>query len=818
MKFRNQIAVALLLTYCGVIHATEVFCVDSVSEFNAAYATADEENVEIRMVTGSYNMTDSCIDMNDTCDVDDDIIVRGGYAPGCGSRVRDATATVLTRPGGGLTFYTAGSAASGNGDLLLESLTFRNVPQGISIGLEQSLNPDAGLTMRRVWIDQSGRVDIFKTSTVTMLQSMITRSSGGCAVSIETDLDDGGFLERVTLQHVTIADSNGDGLCIGANSSDDLSEVTIYNSILWDNAGDDLVFEHPQQVPVHLYNNTYASLDGGVSGSVSGTLSANPQFVSPATGNFELGGSTSVNSAFPLANSANDFDMKGDARVFSIAADRGALESAIGSTATTLTVTNTSDSGLGSLRQALLDANLSPSFNRIEFDIGSSCGPKVINIMSALPAISTALHIDGYTQPGAARNTQTVGNNGQICIVLRQGNGSSAIAGLVISSSADPDISLQVEGLGFSNFLANAISLAGGNSHSILGSQFGGNIDAVDLQPSGYGVTVVSNAIGVQIGGPDPGDRNTFGEAVAAAISLTGSFGEFASQALVQNNYIGLAPDGETALPNDRGIVIYGDNHEVRDNVISANDGVGILIDGSNAHDNLIRNNVIGLVDGRCMSDCARGNGVHGIHVSDGATRNTIRENTIAHNGGDGVAVTSASGNPVFANSMFDNDGEGIDLGDDSLTLNDNDSVAAPAGAGNLDQNYPMLTAAGGTAAVGSVSGTLASVNAWYRLDFYGVATCPGFLQFNQGADRLYSHHVQITNGGGGSDGSTTFSNLAIARTGVGNYFATPRYIVATATRMTGNPLAGGKPRHTSEFGPCRAYAWSTTLFLDGFE
>ena len=427
MKLRHLTALLPVLLSCSVARATEVFCVDSVSEFNAAYAVADEENVEIRMVTGTYDMTDSCIETNDTCDIDDDVIIRGGYAPGCGSRVRDASATVLTRPGGGLTFYTAGSAASGNGDLLLESLTFRNVPQGIRIGLENTLNPDAELTMRRVWFDQSGKVVVFRTSAVFMYQSMVTRSSGSCAMAIETDPDDPGFLERVLLRHVTIAGSDGDGLCIGSSSSDDLADVTMFNSILWDNAGDDLVFDHPNQVPVNLFSNTYATLVGGIAGAVSGTVSTNPQFVSPATGNFELGGSASVNSGFPLSNSANDFDMKGDARVFSIVADRGALESAIGSTATTLTVTSTADAGLGTLRQALLDANLSPSFNRIVFDIGSSCGPKVINIMSPLPAINTALHIDGYTQTGAVRNTRSIGNDGQICIVLQQGNGSTAV-------------------------------------------------------------------------------------------------------------------------------------------------------------------------------------------------------------------------------------------------------------------------------------------------------------------------------------------------------------------------------------------------------
>jgi len=78
----------------------------------------------------------------------------------------------------------------------------------------------------------------------------------------------------------------------------------------------------------------------------------------------------------------------------------------------------------------------------------------VINIMSPLPLIDSALHIAGYTQPGATRNTQASGNNGQICIVLRQGNGSSAISGPVIASSADPDTSLQGEGMGLPNLLA----------------------------------------------------------------------------------------------------------------------------------------------------------------------------------------------------------------------------------------------------------------------------------------------------------------------------------------------------------------------------
>src|SRR5262245_34376023 len=74
------------------------------------------------------------------------------------------------------------------------------------------------------------------------------------------------------------------------------------------------------------------------------------------------------------------------------------------------TVTNTSDFGDGSLRQAILDSNSSPGANTISFNIPGT-GPHVIQPQSPLPVISNPVVIDGYTQPGAAPNTATQGDN-----------------------------------------------------------------------------------------------------------------------------------------------------------------------------------------------------------------------------------------------------------------------------------------------------------------------------------------------------------------------------------------------------------------------
>jgi hypothetical protein len=92
-------------------------------------------------------------------------------------------------------------------------------------------------------------------------------------------------------------------------------------------------------------------------------------------------------------------------RWFGTLPDRGAFESSVGTTSTTITVTNTNDSGAGSLRQAISDDNVSSNLNRIHFGIGSTCGPRIINLATPLPTITGPVVIDGYTQPGSARNT-----------------------------------------------------------------------------------------------------------------------------------------------------------------------------------------------------------------------------------------------------------------------------------------------------------------------------------------------------------------------------------------------------------------------------
>ena len=70
-------------------------------------------------------------------------------------------------------------------------------------------------------------------------------------------------------------------------------------------------------------------------------------------------------------------------------------------------VTTTADSGSGSLRQAIVAANLHAGLDTIRFAIPGS-GVHTIGVQSALPTIVDAVSIDGYTQPGASASSGTL--------------------------------------------------------------------------------------------------------------------------------------------------------------------------------------------------------------------------------------------------------------------------------------------------------------------------------------------------------------------------------------------------------------------------
>lgn len=206
------------------------------------------------------------------------------------------------------------------------------------------------------------------------------------------------------------------------------------------------------------------------------------------------------------------------------------------------TVTNTNDSGAGSLRQAMLDANGNAGMDSIQFNISGS-GPHTIAPLTALPSISGDLIIDGYTQNGSKPNSASTGSNAILSIAV---DGSNAGANNLFFANSGQ---VSVRGLNLRNAGNAGITFTGGSNHSVEGCFIGTGIAGTGDQGNA-GIGVTSSANGVQVGGPGLHQRNIISGNNGAGISLSGN------NWLVQNNIIGTAADGTTPLANVFGGVV----------------------------------------------------------------------------------------------------------------------------------------------------------------------------------------------------------------------------------------------------------------------
>ncbi|GAB4535140.1 MAG: hypothetical protein Tsb0014_21870 [Pleurocapsa sp.] len=170
---------------------------------------------------------------------------------------------------------------------------------------------------------------------------------------------------------------------------------------------------------------------------------------------------------------------------------------------------------------------------------------------------------------------------------------------------------------------------------------------------------------------------------------------------VIKNNKIGTDVSGTNALGNqEHGIYLNGSaSNEITDNLISANkkDGINFSF-GSNT---LIQGNKIGTdISGKLNL----GNEERGIYIQSsnntiGNTRNFISGdagNIIAFNQGKNdneggiVIANEVIGVSILGNSVFENQGIGIDLGEDGTTIND-ELGDFDTGA-NQKQNYPTIS------------------------------------------------------------------------------------------------------------------------------
>lgn len=806
------VATALLLLSAPVRAEDVITCVDTVAELEAAMlaATVDLPNVSrrlIRLEQGTYNLTNADF-MRTTSQATgwplrEPVVLAGGYTANCAGRVQNASNTVLTNTG------TRRMDLEVLRDLIVSGLTFSNFANQIEFS-----NFNLNDTLQRIevansrFVGGSGGISIGVesgngTSEIRLRNNLIFNRPGDGQCTLRLTGDTGPDTSvRLIASNNTVAGNGttGDGVCIGHVELPEL-----YNNIFYLNPGEDLLgLGNNGQFTAR--NNLFQNV-AGISYLInSNNSSSNPLFVNILGGDLRLDtGSPGINSGFesvPFGNSP--VDIAGLTRVVGAAIDRGAHEST-NAGAVNISVTNTSNSGAGSLRDAILQANGTPGFNRIVFNIAGSGCPKLITLTSQLPDITDTVHIDGGTQPGFEPNTSDLSYDGTMCVLLRGPDGSF---GFRVPGTAASTVRLTVDSIAFGNFFYG-VMLEGGASHLVVGSQFGVPLSGGNAMEGGV---YIFDAPSTQVGGADASSRNVFANLDSGGLFTAAGvlIGENSTGSVVVNNFFGVTPNGVTEGPIDHGIVNFADEVEIDDNLINNATEWAVRINDT-ARKTVFSRNRLGLPS-FCIGTCSNNQGnTRAILVEGNAS--SLWLNDVANSTTNGVRVTG-NDNALFRVQVY---GGGllaapIDIGTAGFNNQEINSVLNPT-PGNRSINWPQLQAAALTS-TGNVlvSGQLASANGTYELDFYSsprrlnesapVPRCEGRVFLGN-----LANPVVISNAAVGVNGTVSFTvPIELASIADG-------YVTAVARRkvVIDGVLRDGD---TSEYGNCI----EVPLLSDGFE
>ena len=470
-------------------------------------------------------------------------------------------------------------------------------------------------------------------------------------------------------------------------------------------------------------------------------------------------------------------------------------------------VTNPGDSGPGTLRDAINQANANADRSTIDFDIDTNAfgaGPWRIVPRSNLPEFKTPVIVRGYSQPGAVPPTSV--GNGRFMIEIDTGNTDY---GLMFARGAENSI---VNGFSFVNGHGTSPALLiMADGVRATANVIGIHADGTPEPYGGIGIGAVC-ANGVVIGGPQPTSGNLIYGA-RSGILITGA------NHVVQNNWLGMDPIGGSPMeamilrdgllsgkiavnPPKHLLNVYtvdvqksyfglrdsliADNRftQVQDNAIRLLGGNLNPTSGNTIQRNVFGRDVWGI--GNAYVDVA-------VRLSDDARDNLVADNIIGHANaglllGDALQsppTLAGSGNQLRRNLLFDVAYPliGLDAANHFAPLA-NDPQDADSGPNGL-QNRPELTTA---SAAGGVEGRLDSTpRSRYTIEFFVAASCH---PSGSGAADFYLGSTDVDTD---NNGTATFSTLFPQRPFGG--LRAGDQVSATATDAAGN---------TSELSHCR--------------
>lgn len=402
-------------------------------------------------------------------------------------------------------------------------------------------------------------------------------------------------------------------------------------------------------------------------------------------------------------------------------------------------VTNTNNSGAGSLHQAILDSNLFVGRDHILFNIpttdpgyDAALGVWFIDLTTVLPILNDPIGvvINGLSQTGThehlpgiiIRATSSLPSGSSIFTIANTSTDNTIHHLGIFNSQGDSILIHGSQNTISENQIFNSemygINITTGSLHNYIHDNYlcGQKLDSIHLVSAGTN-TISRNIIGLQ---PDyyPFAPATDGSGISLSASSINSIEDntishnkghgiylFNSpDNVIEGNSIGLSEDLQEEFGNGKfGILVQeSSNSQIYDNWISGNHMDGIRLVGGLTTGSKIEKNNIGM---RMIGPAP--NHHHGIGIYDHAHHNDIGRdfdlayaNFIVFNGWSGVVVVnSPSGghNFIGTNFIMHNQYYGVHINESpfnrivSNTILNNGSTGMSAGV-RIENQDPLLT------------------------------------------------------------------------------------------------------------------------------
>lgn len=489
------------------------------------------------------------------------------------------------------------------------------------------------------------------------------------------------------------------------------------------------------------------------------------------------------------------------------------------SVSNTYTVSNTGDSGPGSLRQALSSADSHAGADTVIFNINPTdanynaiTGVYTITLLSDLPyMIGGSTFINGSSQTllsnsnpdgpevfitcntslnasfilaSMGNKIQGMGINGfnygiliygginnriSDCFIGTNYNGSLAaspanIYGIGIANSATYNV---IENNIISGNTSAGIAINIANGNIIRSNKIGTNPAGTHKCPNNYGIAI-DNGSSTTIGGAAAGNLISGNVSGGIVINNAASFGNE-----IMSNLIGTDISGNDSIPNGSGILLVGAKSTMiggitpaSRNIISGNLQAGIVMNGNGTRDNIIKGNYIGTnINGlNYLSNHT------GIMFKAQSNHNTVggltanERNVISGNVEIGVYVESSDSNTFTGNYIGpDATGAGIFTNGDSVVQGNGLEL-------NTVSRYNIV---GGTS---PAERNIISGNRVYGLVYYGNSSFNNTSGNFIGTDVSGNHKLPNATGicvDGGSNHNIINRNVLSGNKSYGIFFVT---------------------------------------------